>query len=71
MRWPENVACTIEIRNAYTTLIGNPEETRSFERHWHKFEDNIKIYLTAIISFKLEGGCERRVGKDVKRKTYL
>jgi hypothetical protein len=41
-------ACNMhgEKRNAYRILVGKPEKKRPLVRTRHRWEDNIKIYLT-------------------------
>jgi len=34
-----------EGRFLYRFLVGNPEGKRPFGRHWHRWEDNIKMDL--------------------------
>jgi len=37
-RWAGHVACTREIRNAYTVLVGKPEGKRPLERRSGRWE---------------------------------
>jgi hypothetical protein len=36
------------MRNAYTILVVKPEKKILFERPWHRWEDNVTIYLKGI-----------------------
>jgi hypothetical protein len=48
MRWAGHVACTREMRNEYTILVGKPEGNRPLGRPRRGWEDNIKLDLTEI-----------------------
>jgi hypothetical protein len=43
-----NVACMEEMRNAYNSLVGEPEGRRPLGRHRRSWEDNIKMDLREI-----------------------
>jgi hypothetical protein len=43
MRWAVHVARMGEKRNAYRTLVGNPEQKRPLGRPSRRWVDNIKI----------------------------
>jgi hypothetical protein len=42
-----------EMRNAHKILVGNPEGKRPHGRHWHTWEDNIRMDFIG----KWGGGC--------------
>ena len=44
MRWVAHVV-RMGRRNSYSVLMGKPERNRSFDRHLHRLEDNIKMDL--------------------------
>jgi hypothetical protein len=46
--WLEHVTCMGEMRNVYRILVGKPEGMIPLERHGHRQEDNIKIYIKEI-----------------------
>jgi hypothetical protein len=48
MRWTRHVACMVEKKNAYRTLVGEPEGKRPLRRPRRKWEDNIKMDLREI-----------------------
>jgi hypothetical protein len=48
MRWTGHVACIGKNRNAYSVLVGKPEEKRPLGRHRRRLEDNIKMNLRGI-----------------------
>jgi hypothetical protein len=48
MRWAGHVACMVEVRNAYSILVGKPEGRRPLGRPRHKWEDNIGMDLREI-----------------------
>jgi hypothetical protein len=37
-----------EKRGAYRILVGRPEGKRLFGRPWHRWEDNMKLYLQEL-----------------------
>jgi hypothetical protein len=39
-----------KMRNAYKILVGKPEGNRIFERHRHKWADNIKMILVEKVT---------------------
>jgi len=43
-----HVAAIGEMRNAYSTLVGNPKGKRSRGRHRRRWEDNIRMDLREI-----------------------
>jgi hypothetical protein len=45
IRWVGYVARMGEVRGAYNILVGKPEGRRPLERHWRRWEDNIKMDL--------------------------
>jgi hypothetical protein len=45
MRWAGHVACMGKKKNAYTILVGKPEEKTLLGRHRYRWEDNIKMDL--------------------------
>jgi hypothetical protein len=48
MRWAGALAHTVEVRNAYSILIGKPEGKRLLIRPRHRWEDNIIIDLGQV-----------------------
>jgi hypothetical protein len=48
MRWAGHVARMGEVRGAYNSLVGRPEERRPLGRPRRRWEDNIKIDLQEI-----------------------
>jgi hypothetical protein len=48
MRWAGHVARMGEKRNAYSVLVGKPEERRPLGRPRRRWVDNIKMYLREI-----------------------
>jgi hypothetical protein len=48
MRWAWHVARMGEIRTAYKIFVGKHEEKRPLGRPWHRWEDNIKMYLGEV-----------------------
>jgi hypothetical protein len=48
MRWAGHVACVGEVRGAYNSLVGRPEERRPLGRLRHRWKDNIKMDLREI-----------------------
>jgi hypothetical protein len=45
MRWARYVAPIGGMRNLYKILVGKPERKRPPGRHWHRWDDNIRMYL--------------------------
>ena len=45
MRWAAHVAVVRDNVDAYTVLVGNPEEKRPLVRHSGRWENNIKCIL--------------------------
>jgi hypothetical protein len=48
MRWTGHVARVGEKRNVYRFLVANSEGKRPLEKFGHRWEYNIKMYLTEI-----------------------
>jgi hypothetical protein len=48
MRWAGHVSRMGEMTNAYNILVGKREGKRPLGRHRHRWEDNIRIDLSAI-----------------------
>jgi hypothetical protein len=48
MRWAGHVVGTGKIRNAYSILVGIPEEKRPLGRYRRRGEGNITMYLREI-----------------------
>ena len=46
--WAGHVAQIGERRGVYRVLVGKPEEKRPLGRSRHRWEDNIKMYLTEV-----------------------
>jgi hypothetical protein len=49
MRWAGHTACMGVMRNAYKILVRKPHGKRPFERHRHRWEDNIRMDLKEIV----------------------
>jgi hypothetical protein len=49
MRWAGLVARTGD-RNEYKILVGKPDRKRPLRRRRHKWEDNIKMDISEIVS---------------------
>jgi hypothetical protein len=45
MRWVGHVACMRKGRNAYSILVGRPEENKPLEKPRGRWEDNIRTNL--------------------------
>jgi len=51
MRWVEHVKHMREMTNAYSNvLVGKPEGKRPLGRPTHKWEDNIRMDISEIVS---------------------
>jgi hypothetical protein len=48
MRWAGHAAYMGEMRNAYNIFVAKPEGKRSFWRHAHRSENNIKMNMCDI-----------------------
>jgi hypothetical protein len=48
MRWVGHVVHMGERRAVYSVLVGKPEGKRPLGRHWHGWEDNIKMELQEV-----------------------
>jgi hypothetical protein len=65
MRLAGHIERLEEMRNAYKILVAKPEGKRPLGRHRHRWEDNIKMYLSEIgfvlwigvIWFRIATGC--------------
>jgi hypothetical protein len=45
MRWAGRIACIVEMRNAYKSLVQNVEGKRPLERPRRRLKDDIKMNL--------------------------
>jgi hypothetical protein len=45
LRWAGHVACVGERRDGYRVLMEKPVARTPFGRHWHRWEDDIKVDL--------------------------
>ena len=48
LRWAIHVARMEEGRSRFKILTGTPAEKRPLGRLWHRWEDNIRMYLKEI-----------------------
>ena len=48
MRWAGHVATMRERRGVYRVLVAKPEGKRPLKRLWHRWEDNITMYLQDV-----------------------
>jgi hypothetical protein len=48
MRWVEHVAHIVEMRNAFSILVGEPDEKRPLRTPRCTWEDNIRIDLREV-----------------------
>jgi len=55
MRWAGHVACMGRRRCTHRVLVGKPAAKRPLGRPRHRWKDNIKTYLQAIV---LAGGVD-------------
>ena len=48
MGWAEHVPCMADSRGSCRLLVGRLDRKRSLGRPWHRWEDDIKIYLQEV-----------------------